>query len=60
MRGTNFCKPDVFVDGKILKQGGKLVAALDGPRRDVLASRDYLVSTIAEPEPGWLPTLTRA
>ena len=50
----------VIVDGKILKQGGKLVANLDGPRRDVLASRDFLVSTIAEPEPGWLPTLAHA
>jgi cytosine/adenosine deaminase-related metal-dependent hydrolase len=50
----------VFVDGKIVKHDGKLVASLDGPRRDVLASRDYLVSTIAEPEPGWLPTLAHA
>ena len=45
----------VIVDGRIVKQNGKLVASLDGPRRDVLASREFLVSTISEPEPGWLP-----
>jgi 5-methylthioadenosine/S-adenosylhomocysteine deaminase len=50
----------VFVDGKIVKQDGRLLAPLDGPRRDVLASRDYLVGTIAEPEPGWLTTLPHA
>ena len=44
----------VFVDGGILKQDGKLVAALDGPRRDILASRDYLVEKFGDPEPGWL------
>jgi 5-methylthioadenosine/S-adenosylhomocysteine deaminase len=50
----------VFVDGRIVKQDGKLVAALDGPRRDVLASRDYLVSKFGEPEPGWLPAKAMA
>ena len=50
----------VFVDGKVMKRDGRLVASLDGPRRDVLASRDYLVGTIAEPEPGWLTTLAHA
>ena len=45
----------VMVDGKILKRDGKLVAELSGPRRDVEASRDYLVSTFQGPEPGWLP-----
>jgi cytosine/adenosine deaminase-related metal-dependent hydrolase len=45
----------VMVDGKILKRDGKLVAELSGPRRDVEASRDYLVSTFQNPEPGWLP-----
>ena len=45
----------VIVDGRIVKQGGKLLAALDGPRRDILASRDYLLSKFGEPEPGWLP-----
>ncbi len=50
----------VFVDGRIVKQGGKLVAALDGPRRDVLASRDYLVSKFGDPEPGWLPVKAMA
>jgi 5-methylthioadenosine/S-adenosylhomocysteine deaminase len=50
----------VFVDGRIVKQGGKLVATLDGARRDVLASRDYLVSKFGEPEPGWLPAKAMA
>ena len=45
----------VMVDGRILKRDGKLVAELSGPRRDVEASRDYLVSTFQDPEPGWLP-----
>jgi 5-methylthioadenosine/S-adenosylhomocysteine deaminase len=48
----------VVVDGRIVKQGGKLVATLDGARRDVLASRDYLVSKFGDPEPGWLPVKT--
>ncbi len=45
----------VLVDGKVMKREGKLVAQLDSPRKDVLASRDFLVGTIAEPEPepGW-------
>ena len=50
----------VFVNGQIVKQGGKLVAELDGPRRDVLASRDYLVDKFGAPEPGWLPAKTTA
>jgi len=50
----------VFVDGRLMKQDGRLLASLEGPRRDVLSSRDYLVSTIAEPEPGWLTTLAHA
>ena len=50
----------VIVDGVIRKQDFKLLADLDGPRRDVMASRDFLVSQIADPEPGWLPTLARA
>jgi 5-methylthioadenosine/S-adenosylhomocysteine deaminase len=45
----------VIVDGKVLKRDGKVVASLDGPRRDVNASRDYLVGTFGTPEPGWLP-----
>jgi cytosine/adenosine deaminase-related metal-dependent hydrolase len=44
----------VIVDGRILKSGGKLMASLDGPRRAVEASRDYLVSQV-EPQEGWLP-----
>jgi 5-methylthioadenosine/S-adenosylhomocysteine deaminase len=50
----------VFVDGKILKRGGKLVAELSGARRDVEASRDYLVGTFGTPEPGWLPIRAHA
>jgi len=42
----------VIVDGKILKRGGRLLAELSGPRRDVEASRDYLVSKVA-PQAGW-------
>ena len=43
----------VIVDGVIRKAGGKLVASLDGPRRLVEESRDYLVGTV-EPQEGWL------
>jgi cytosine/adenosine deaminase-related metal-dependent hydrolase len=46
---------DVLVDGRFVKRDGKLLASLDGPRRDVEASRDYLVGTFGTPEPGWLP-----
>ena len=45
----------VMVDGKLLKDDFRLVADLGGPRRAVEASRDYLVGTFGEPEPGWLP-----
>ena len=50
----------VIVDGKVLKRGGKLVAELDGARRAVEASRDYLVGTFGTPEPGWLPAKAMA
>ena len=50
----------VMVDGRILKRGGKLVAELDKARRDVEASRDYLVGTFGTPEPGWLPAKAMA
>jgi len=43
----------VFVNGKILKQDGRLVANLDRPRQQVQASRDFLVSTV-DPQPGWI------
>jgi 5-methylthioadenosine/S-adenosylhomocysteine deaminase len=46
----------VLVDGKVLKEDFKLKADLDGPRKLVEASRDYLVSKFGEPEPGWLPS----
>ena len=45
----------VLIDGKVVKEDFKLAASLDGPRRAVEASRDYLVGTFGEPEPGWLP-----
>jgi cytosine/adenosine deaminase-related metal-dependent hydrolase len=44
----------VLVDGRFVKEDFRLVAKLDGPRRAVEASRDYLVSAFGEPEPGWL------
>jgi cytosine/adenosine deaminase-related metal-dependent hydrolase len=43
----------VIIDGRIVKQDGKLLAELSGARRAVEASRDYLVSKFGEPEPGW-------
>jgi cytosine/adenosine deaminase-related metal-dependent hydrolase len=43
----------VFIDGKIQKLNGRLVASLDSPRKLVEASKDYLVGTVA-PEPGWM------
>lgn len=50
----------VLVDGKVLKRDFKLAAELDGPRRAVEASRDYLVGTFGTPEPGWLPAKVTA
>ncbi len=50
----------VFVDGELLKQDFRLRADLTGPRKDVEASRDYLVSRFGEPEPGWLPAVVTA
>lgn len=44
----------VMVDGQILKRDFRLVASLDAPRKAVEASRDYLVSKIPDPEPGWV------
>ena len=46
----------VMVNGVILKRGGKLVPDLSGPRRDVMASRDYLVSQVPTQE-GWIASL---
>jgi cytosine/adenosine deaminase-related metal-dependent hydrolase len=43
----------VLVDGNVVKRDGRLVASLDGPRKDVEASRDYLVSSV-EAQAGWL------
>ena len=50
----------VMVDGNILKRNGKLVANIGGARRDVEASRDYLVGTFGTPEAGWLPAKAMA
>jgi 5-methylthioadenosine/S-adenosylhomocysteine deaminase len=50
----------VMVDGNILKRNGKLVADIGGARRDVEASRDYLVGTFGTPEAGWLPAKAMA
>jgi cytosine/adenosine deaminase-related metal-dependent hydrolase len=44
----------VLVDGEVLKEDFKLKASLDGPRRAVEASRDYLLDKFGEPEQGWL------
>ncbi|MDX1747595.1 MAG: FAD-dependent oxidoreductase, partial [Halobacteriales archaeon] len=44
----------VLVDGDVLKEDFKLKASLDGPRRDVEASRDYLLEKFGVPEPGWM------
>ncbi len=46
----------VMVNGVILKRGGKLIPDLSGPRRDVMASRDYLVSQVPTQE-GWIASL---
>ena len=46
----------VIIDGVIRKRGGKLVADLSGPRQDVMASRDYLVSQVPAQE-GWIANL---
>jgi 5-methylthioadenosine/S-adenosylhomocysteine deaminase len=43
----------VIVDGKVVKENGKLLADLDAPRKAVEASRDYLVGQV-EPQEGWL------
>lgn len=48
----------VLVDGEILKDDFRLKASLDGPRRSVEASRDYLLSQFGDPEPGWVPVAT--
>ena len=50
----------VLVDGNVLKRDFRLVASLDAPRKDVEASRDYLLSKFGEPDPGWLPVAATA
>ena len=48
----------VIVDGEILKDDFRLKASLDGPRKAVEESRDYLVSKFGDPEPGWVVKAT--
>jgi cytosine/adenosine deaminase-related metal-dependent hydrolase len=48
----------VLVDGRVMKRDFRLVADLDRPRREVEASRDYLVARVA-PQPGWLVPAVR-
>jgi 5-methylthioadenosine/S-adenosylhomocysteine deaminase len=50
----------VFVAGEALKEDFRLKASLDGPRKAVEASRDYLLAKFGEPEPGWLPAKAMA
>ena len=50
----------VLIDGVVRKQDFRLLAELDGPRRAVEASRDFLVGKFGEPEPGWLPAAVSA
>jgi hypothetical protein len=45
----------VLVAGDVMKRDFQLAASLDGPRRAVEASKDYLLGAFGEPEPGWLP-----
>ena len=48
----------VFVNGEIAEGGLQAQASLDGPRKAVEASRDYLLSKFGEPEPGWVVKAT--
>ena len=48
----------VFVAGETLKEDFRLKASLDGPRKAVEASRDYLLSKFGDPEPGWVTKAT--
>ena len=42
----------MIIDGEFRKRDGKLLASLDGPRKEVEASRDYLLTKV-EAQPGW-------
>jgi cytosine/adenosine deaminase-related metal-dependent hydrolase len=48
----------VLVAGEVLKEDFRLKASLDGPRKAVEASRDYLLSKFGDPEPGWITKAT--
>jgi hypothetical protein len=43
----------VLVGGRVMKEDGRLIADLSGPRQLVEASRDYLVSQVPA-QPGWI------
>jgi cytosine/adenosine deaminase-related metal-dependent hydrolase len=43
----------VIINGRFQKRDGKLLTALDGPRRLVEDSKDYLISVVPA-QPGWL------
>ena len=49
----------VLVDGRVVKDNFRLSADLEGPRRLVEESRDYLVGAVA-PQEGWLPRAVKA
>ena len=38
----------------MVKDDFRLKATLDSPRKDVEASRDYLLGKFGDPEPGWI------
>ncbi len=44
----------VLVGGNVVKDDFRLKATLDAPRKDVEASRDYLLGKFGDPEPGWI------
>lgn len=55
--GAVVCAADiktVLIDGKVVKQDFRLAKDLDGPRKLVEASRDYLVGSV-DPQSGSLP-----
>ena len=47
----------VIIDGRVHKRDGKMLANLDGPRKLVEESKDYLVGAVA-PQPGWVVKVT--
>src|SRR5450759_754573 len=47
----------VVINGRVHKREGQLLAELDGPRKLVEQSKDYLISVVPA-QPGWLVPLT--